>query len=650
MKGLYAAFAALVAATFFIAFGGRAAQAAAPLEAYAALPEFSSPRLSPDGKYLAAIQVLAGRPVVTIYKQGSGEGPRSVPSADWLIHDIQWVKNDRLVIFLNKGTRLPPEYTRSLVTYGRAVAVNPEGDAVSVLLSEHSKAVEHVSLSHIVDLAPDDPQHVYMPVTNWRGRETVTDLYKVNVYTGASERVAKGEPGTWRWITDGNGGVVGRIDISAKKATATLLAPAGDGWREVLSVPITERSGLGAAGATQDGAGLAMYVTGGHGTSGLARLDLATGKQTLLFEHPRFDIVGAEIDEWTRRVVGASYVADSKQFVYFDADYAKLYKGLQKAFPGASVTIGSTDRARRLVIVEVETPGKPPKFYVVHRDAGRADPLASTYPALDEIASAEVKPYPYPARDGLEIPAYLTLPPGRPAKNLPMVVMPHGGPAARDSMRFDWWAQFLASRGYAVLQPNFRGSSGYGDAFEHAGYQQWALAMQDDVTDGVMKAIRDGLADPKRICIMGASYGGYSALVGAALKPDLYACAVSVAGVSDLPELIQSSRAKSGRHPLVTFFLTARIGDVNKHEDRLEVASPTRQAAYVKAPILLLHGELDTTVPIRQSEIMAQALKSAGKPHRFVRLEGEDHYLQVEATRLRVLREIDAFLAAHIGR
>jgi dipeptidyl aminopeptidase/acylaminoacyl peptidase len=256
----------------------------------------------------------------------------------------------------------------------------------------------------------------------------------------------------------------------------------------------------------------------------------------------------------------------------------------------------------------------------------------------------DVQPYGYAAGDGLHIPAYLTLPPGKPPHNLPLVVVPHGGPDDRDDMTFDFIRQFLANRGYAVLQPQFRGSRGFGRAFTRAGFGQWGLRVQDDISDGVRKTIADGVADPRRICIFGASYGGYAALAGATLTPDLYACVASLAGPSNLEDMLDYSRDQFGRE--TKDYWMARIGEDSAHRD---AASPALHADRVKAPVLLLHSELDITVPISQSETMEKALEKAGKKVEFVRLPGDDHYMALEQTRLRVLQELEKFLAANIG-
>ena len=258
----------------------------------------------------------------------------------------------------------------------------------------------------------------------------------------------------------------------------------------------------------------------------------------------------------------------------------------------------------------------------------------------------EFKEISYKARDGTVIPAYLTRPAGKSDTPGPLIVLPHGGPNARDYPQFDWIVQFLASRGYAVLQPQFRGSTGFGDAFREAGYRQWGGLMQDDVTDGVHAMIDQGIADPHRICIVGASYGGYAALAGAAFTPELYACAISINGVSDLSALLQRTIPVFRIYSTSLDQWTARIG---KPGDRsLDRKSPINAVAAISAPVLIIYGTSDGVVPSDQSERMAAALSKAGKPVKLVRLPDEDHWLSRSDTRIQMLSEVEAFLREHL--
>lgn len=295
-----------------------------------------------------------------------------------------------------------------------------------------------------------------------------------------------------------------------------------------------------------------------------------------------------------------------------------------------------------------ESPSSPPVYYLVDLAANKADIVGEAYPALADAKLGEVRMITYKARDGADVPAYLTLPPGSSGKNLPLILLPHGGPESRDNYEFDWLTQFLATRGYAVLQPQFRGSTGFGDAWRKAGYRQWGLLMQDDITDGVKALIEQGVADSKRVCVVGWSYGGYAALAGAAFTPDLYRCAVSINGVSDLPQMLsyELARASDGDESSSVAYGREHIGPVT---DRAVIEkSPARAATQVKAPVLLLTATNDTVVPSLQSEMMARALKILDKPVTLVQVKGDDHWLSQTATRLQVLKETEKFLKANL--
>jgi dipeptidyl aminopeptidase/acylaminoacyl peptidase len=273
---------------------------------------------------------------------------------------------------------------------------------------------------------------------------------------------------------------------------------------------------------------------------------------------------------------------------------------------------------------------------------GRADALGSSY-AIDAGDVGPMRMLRYKAVDGLEIGAVLTLPPGRSEKNLPLIVLPHGGPATRDYPVFDWWAQAYASRGYAVLQPNFRGSEGSGAAFRLAGRGEWGRKMQTDISDGVADLARQGIIDPKRVCIVGASYGGYAALAGVTLQQGLYRCAVSVAGVADVARMLSTDIRESGQNRTVIRALRTEVGTGRDMKD----VSPANFAARADAPIMLIHGVDDIVVPFDQSRQMAAALSRAGKPHEFIKLEGEDHWLSKGETRLAMLKASMAFVEKH---
>jgi dipeptidyl aminopeptidase/acylaminoacyl peptidase len=285
-------------------------------------------------------------------------------------------------------------------------------------------------------------------------------------------------------------------------------------------------------------------------------------------------------------------------------------------------------------------------YYLADFAKGSADIIGEAYPTLADAELGALEATTYKAPDGYEIPAYLTLPPGVAAKDLPLVVFPHGGPYSRDTGDFDWWAQFLATRGYVVLQPQFRGSTGFGAELYRAGHKQWGRGMQDDITAGVQDLVRRGIADPRRVCIVGGSYGGYAALAGAAFTPDVYACAVSVNGVTDIPQMAGYLRERGGDDSDSYRWWRDMIGHPSDAD--LIAFSPTRSVETIKAPILLIHATNDTVVPPSQSRNFSELLKQRGKAYEYLELAGEDHWLSTGASRQVVLESLDRFLAAHL--
>jgi dipeptidyl aminopeptidase/acylaminoacyl peptidase len=649
LAGCFASFAAL-------------AQAQAPVEAFGNLPLVSAPKLSPDGKHIAMLQPYKGRMVAVILQTHPEPDakPVLISSGDLVLADVVWAKNDRIILISKKS--FTASYDDRIRTWSRAISMGIDGKDGTTLLKNIPTIGNNPNATTIVDVDLDDPDHILMALYDevihtqedydtrlGKQKEAVfrLDLFRVDVHSGRGEVLQSGDIDTTTWMTDGHGRIVARIDQSEKPLVDHLMVYNNGGWNEVGKFAATGDNGTGLAGLTEDGKALVQMQTNDQSFYGLVRRELASNSLAPLFFTPNYDVSSPVVDEWTGQVIGASYIADSEEDHYFDPTRQALQGGLQQAFHGLTVHIVSWDLAKDSVIVSAQGPRQPITYYLLDRTKHQTQTIASAYPTLQTGDLGEMKPYNYVARDGLPIPAYLTLPPGKAPKALPVVVMPHGGPDARDEMGFDWMAQFLANRGYAVLQPNYRGSAGYGHKFTDAGLHQWGLKMQDDISDGVKKMIADGIADPKRVCIVGASYGGYAALAGAAFTPDLYACAASWAGVSDLPVAIHAAVSDSGVDSQVVSFWDSRIGADDM--PKLKATSPDQHADQIKCPILLMHGEGDTTVRIEQSELMNDALVKAGKKVEFIRFPGEDHYMTVADTRIRVLKELEKFLAANIG-
>ena len=351
-------------------------------------------------------------------------------------------------------------------------------------------------------------------------------------------------------------------------------------------------------------------------------------------------------------MLGVKYSGAYPSYHFYNARTNKAVDEMVSGNPGYAVHIASAseDWSKILYLVNgFDTPGR----YILQDIAtGELTGIVGARSDIAAEAVAEVATISYKARDGLGIQGILTWPSGstpESRKNLPLIVMPHGGPAAYDRVGFDWMAQYFANRGYLVLQPNFRGSTGYGTAFMQAGHGEWGGKMQDDVSDGVLGLVKAGMADPERVCIVGASYGGYSALAGGAFTPELYDCVVAIAPVSDLPRMIRDVKRERGSRHWAVDYWQELIGDPRAEKDKLEAISPVNAADKFTAPVLLIHGKKDTVVPIEQSEVMERALKKANKDVTFVELKTEDHWLSYGETRLETLKAMSSFVDQHIG-
>jgi dienelactone hydrolase len=631
-----------------VAFGSilfsAAASATPSVEDFGNLPAISQAMISPDGKHLATVEPVDGRPVVLVYDVDPKPGSKPVgfdePGGTPV--GVYWANDDRLICLYNAVVNQATSQGMFMRNNSRAISVSISGKDPAILLKNFLAFKINGSTIDILGRDPDG-QHVYMAAYGLDGN---IDLFRADVDDEGGKIVAAGTAETGGWVMGLNGAPAARLDYYPGGAKSPfplehVFVVDKDGWRDAMTFQTIGPESATVAGVTQDGTALVVDRLGKRDTHGADAFPFSGAPAITLFGDPKNDIEDILTDNWTGAVIGVTYEADVQQTVWFDPTLARIQHGLEKALPGEIAVIVSYDAKRENMIVASSNSRNPPTYWLYSSQTHQLKALAASYPSLQPTDLAETRPYPYKARDGLDIPAYLTLPPGKAPKNLPVVIFPHGGPELRDGAEFDWWAQFMVSRGYAVLQPNFRGSGGYGWNFRLAGFGQWGLKMQDDISDGVKKLIADGIADPKRICIVGASYGGYAALAGATFTPDLYACAVSVAGISNIANIVGDSGGSD--------FWRSRIGDIDTEEAKMDRVSPALHAANVRVPILLMHGSRDVTVPIGQSNLEQIALKKAGKQVQFITVDGDDHHLNLASTRIRVLQEIEKFLADNIG-
>lgn len=626
-----------------------------PVEAFATLPVMGQVAISPGGRYVAAMMLEANRKygvVIFDLEQLGTKPPLRASAGDWHVNWLRWKTDERLIV----SARYP--HVRGLVAVleTRMIAVNADGSALKWLVQPRndSKAGfrNWVQIADsVVSFLPDDPQHILVAFNEENPRRP--RLYRVNVHNDRKKQLEPGLDGIQRWVLDQQGRVrlaqgYNYDDVNDEGYKTFYRTDANGKWQLIWDDARRNASFNPIIFDKSDAD--VVYVTSDHenGRLGLYRYRISSGEFIeRLFLHPEVDLDEIIFNPVGTEIEGIRYVTAIAHTEWFSPRMAAIHADIRSQLPGWSVRINSRSRDDSRMAVLASAPDHSGRYFLYEPATKKLQYFSYTYPDLDEYDLAKVTPVTYKARDGLEIPAYLTLPPGvtnPPARPLPAVVMPHGGPEARDYGGFEPDVQMLANRGYAVLQMNFRGSAGYGSEFKEAGRKEWGEAMQDDVTDGTRWLIEAGVADPARICVVGGSYGGYAALMGVVKEPSLYRCAVSVNGVTDLPDLIYNRLNFVGGRSSTA----RRIGHIWSDRKKLASNSPARRAKDVGAPVLLVHGSNDRVVPVAQSRKMADALKSAGKPYRYVELKDEEHWLTQGPTRMQYFQELESFLAQQL--
>jgi len=494
----------------------------------------------------------------------------------------------------------------------------------------------------VQDDLPDDPDHVLV-VHNGRNPE-VFDVYKVNVRTGRSTLAAQNPGDVLGWSTDHEGRVRLATALSGVDSELRYRDKETEPFRSLIRTDFrTEVSPLFFHADNQR-----FYALSNRGrdTQALVLIDPSTPDQEeRVFELPRHDLMGAGFSRLRKVLTSADYHTDKPGHHFFDPLSEKIHEAIARQLPGYEVAWQDITRNERKFIVASYSDRTPGARYLYDADSNTLHKLADINTALPEADMAPMQPIQFTARDGMTIHGYLTLPLGRPARNLPVVVNPHGGPWARDYWGFNPEAQFLANRGYAVLQINFRSSTGYGRRFWEAGFGQWGLAMQDDITDGVQWLIDQKIADPKRIGIYGASYGGYATLAGIVKTPDLYAAAVDYVGVSNLLTFMNTIP------PYWKPFLVkmqAMVGDPVKDKARLEANSPALHADRIVTPLFIAQGAHDPRVNKAESDQIVAALKARGVEVEYMVKDNEGHGFHNDENKFEFYEHMERFLAQHL--
>lgn len=656
-----AAIAAILSAAWLLAAAVTLA-APPPPSAFGRLPALSDVDLSPNGKLLVWAEAPQDQLSIVIFDLETRRTLRKIPVGGVLkLRDLTWADDDTVLVTVSQ-TRQFSDKQQDKWEYWRTQAVDVAGgNARTLLLDGDALREDYVARATIRRKQVTTPKTVIMSShervagknafavdsrikRERRDSSWLLTVFAVDTTTGKGKRLVSGSPFTYDWAIDAAGNVVARSDWDPEQSSLRILAKNGSGWREIYTA--TSRDSVDILGVSADDTYLYARGTLGGTQSKLWALPLDGATPRVLLEEPGRDVMRVSLDPFTQLPIGAYLGGPLNEFRWLDKDQEKQMTALLKAFPGKLVRTVARSVDGKRVLAYVASPSDVPVYYLIDFATGKADIIGEEYPELLDTPLGKVQSVQYAARDGYQIPAFLTLPANTEPKNLPLIVLPHGGPESRDYLEFDWLTQFFASRGYAVLQPQFRGSTGFGEAHRKAGYQQWGKLMQDDVTDGVRWAAEQGIVDSRRVCIVGASYGGYAALAGAAFTPELYRCAISINGVSDLLTVLGTTQRRSGRDSNSLDYWYDHIGKPSNPD--VAGKSPARQVEKVRAPVLLLHGTDDSVVPVLQSRLMANALRERSRAVELIELPGDDHHLSRSDTRTRALTEMERFLAQHL--
>jgi dipeptidyl aminopeptidase/acylaminoacyl peptidase len=617
--------------------------------------------ISPDGRSVVYISPGKGKNTIAYVASLDSKTPKAVLSSNANPESLSWcnfVSNTRLVCKITALT----DYEGRIIPASRLFAVNTDGSNAKPLGQRGSMYDERIRQfdGEVLDYLPGGEggavlmAREYVPEvgradTKLARKVEGLGVDKVDTLSLASTAIERPNKQAGDFMTDGRGNVrvmtvqpvAGATGYAGSKVLYKYRTPDSSEWKDLGDYDINTRQGLVPL-AVDGGINSAYVLKKLNGRWALYRVKLDGSAATeLVYSNPKVDVDDVVRIGKGQRVIGVTYTDDVTHTVYFDPEFKSLAGALSKALPNLPLVqfgSASADGAKLLIFAGSDT--DPGRWYVYDKSKRGLEEIMLARPALEGAQLARVKTVSYPAADGTQIPAYLTLPPGKEsAKGLPAVVMPHGGPESRDYWGFDWLVQFLAYKGYAVLQPQYRGSAGYGDEWlMKNGFQSWKTSI-GDVTASAKWLAAQGIADPKKLAIVGWSYGGYAALQSDVSEPGLFKAVVAIAPVTDLDMVKEEARYFSNKT------LTANYIGTGPH---IREGSPLQNVGRIAAPVLLVHGDRDLNVGVRQSRKMAEALKAAGKKSDYIEYPGLEHSLVDSTVRAQMLEKIAAFLAANV--
>ncbi|WP_246601230.1 alpha/beta hydrolase family protein [Alteromonas antoniana] len=618
-----------------------------PLSAFSALPENIKPALSPSGNRIAFVQNLtqpSEMSVLTTYDLKSQDMYYLLQSDNEKIkiNWFRWATEDRLVISARYESKQGT--TRFYETRLFSMKFDDQGkEPVNLIdwrrLSRRSTNAYHVPQfqDSVIDWLKDDPEHILVEIDI--EVPTVPSVYKINLENARAQRIERGKRQIRDWRTDRQGNLRLGVSLDYDDGEKKILLKDGDDWRTLFSYNVMTDKGVVPLGFGVDPAILYYKAYKGDYLA-LYRLNTKTGDTEEVYSDEHYDVDGGLIySTVTNDAIGVRHSQAPGGRYYWNDRLENLETQLDQALPDFNNSLVSFSDDEMIYLMYAESDTQPGVYFLGNREQGALDVLFQQYPQITSDKLTGHSKVKMKMRDGVEVEGYLTLPKQGKAP-YPTIIHPHGGPGARDYGGFDYWTAYFSNKGYAVIRPNFRGSQGYGYSFSESQMKSWGLQMQDDLTDVTQWMLDQGYADPEKMCIVGASYGGYAALMATVKTPEMYQCAVSFAGVANLKDVVKRSRKFTNNE-----FVKNQFGD---DYDDLEARSPYYHVEKIKTPVLLVHGNEDRVVDVEQSRDMAEELKDAGKSVKYVELDAGDHYLSIQRNRREFFKEMDAFLSQYL--
>jgi len=619
-----------------------------PLSAYGELPSIEDIAISPSGERIAMLAKFEGKRLLVVFDRDM-KPLVTFPLEGIKVRSFELVTDDLLLLRRSTTENLGYGFSQDKFEFYQAFVVAIGSNRTELVFGDRPNLVNATFGYYGTRVLEGRPTAFFGAIelvranfgrTGYQFDHGRPALFAVDLLSNRVSKVdsSASENESRAWLVGADGEVAARLDYSLTTGKWELRGPSG------IVVKGTNPAG-----------GIRMVTLGKDGSTVIYSVRDDAEGETSWYEVP-LDGSGEPVEVYadedidrlfrdgqTGHMIGYMRDGDELEPIFFDPAKTDKAKKIRQAFAQYNNRMIDWTPDFGHVIVRTDGPGDSGSYFKVNLQQLRADPIGWERPLVEPEHVGPVSTVEYTAADGLEMDGILTLPPGREHKNLPVVMLPHGGPHSHDTQSFDWWAQAYASRGYAVFQPNFRGSTNRDESFIQAGYGEWGGKMQSDISDGLAMLAEKGIVDPARACIVGASYGGYAALAGVTLQQGLYRCAVSVAGVSDVSLMSRIENRESGDSKVTARSLERQLGPRSRYRE----ISPRHHAEKADAPILLIHGRDDTVVAYDQSLKMADALKDAGKPYEFLELKGEDHWLSMGETRMAMLEAAVGFVERH---